>query len=495
MDEEILRQKEIQETIIQLGPEHVEIINWEGAQGEELLQKKRVLNESILEFRDIYDEDAIRRMGAQAQRVQVSSAAPLDQPLAEQPVAKESYKARRERQKKIKAAKKICPVGDENTLEMAANIKASMECRQAVYDDGIAELVRQNEIDTRTMGCFCQGYNLDKKGRPASEDDRAIQEINRSFMRDYASGDPLLRRPHLDRIKTQMIRWSFDMKPDMFTPENLVRRADEYRIIGDRFTYFENMKRENPEYFAQLPQVEREILNAQAAIGVAFVAAYSAHMNARGINFNNGTIYGHGDMTPIALGTEMLGITTENYSESLKAYSRSIKDAALSEIDRLMAAKPAHEYGLPGYTEELIQKHKIFFPGGGSSYLYQAASEFRDLIHDNPEAYQREKEVIDNVHADLLNSLSMLSELYSSNNNMSDIVNEYENSSSTDPIIKEIAKQASALLEEAQNQYTIAMRYAQVLMDLMHHLLTGSPLGDVAAPVLQRFRASTSEEE
>lgn len=501
MDEEILRQREAQEALehqeqVPVQAEQLQTLqSWGGAQGEQLQQKKQSFNENVLEFKNIYDEDVIRRMGAQAQRVQVSSAAPVDQPLTEQPVAKESYKARRERQKKIKAAKKVCPVGDENTLEIFSDLKSTVAWRYAVFDDNTSELLRQSNVDSRALKSFFNGYNLDKNGRPVSEDDRAAQEENRRFARDYMSGDPLLRRPHLDRIKTQILRWSFDMKPDMFTPENLVRRAAEYKVMGDRFTYIENVQKENPEYFAQLPQLERELLEAQTTAGFFFVNAYSMHMNALGIDFNNCEIYGHNRITAINVGLEMRDDATESFSENLKTFNDTARNSFLAEVNRLMAARPTHIEDYPGQTEHLTRTYGVSFPNGGSEILYESAAKYRDMIRNNPEAYQRDREVIDKIFADYLNSLSGRSDLYVYQRHMSNIVSDHEIPNSTDPIMKGIARQAGILLDESANQNTLLERYGQTLADVMHHLLTGSPLGDVAAPVLQRFRASTSEEE
>lgn len=285
------------------------------------------------------------------------------------------------------------------------------------------------------------------------------------------------------------------MKPDMFTPENLVRRAAEYKIMGDRFTYFENVQKENPEYFAQLPQLERELLEAKATAGFFFVHAYSMHMNALGINFNNCEIYGHGRMTPINTGLNMRDDATETFSENLETFNETARNSFLAEVNRLIAEMPTHIEDSPGQTEHLTRTYGVSFPSGGSSILYESAAKYRDMIQNNPEAYQRDRRVIDEVFADYLNSLSGRSDLYVYQRHMSTIISDHEIPNSTDPIMKGIAKQAGILLEESANQNTLLERYGQTLADIMHHLLTGSPLNNTAAPVLQRFRASAPEEE
>ncbi|NLV86982.1 MAG: hypothetical protein GX025_07170 [Clostridiales bacterium] len=503
MDEEILKQREIkdvrerqEQAPAQL--EHLQPLqSWGGAQGEQLQRQKESFAENIMEYQTAYGQAAIGQMGRQARRIRVTSSANVSGPLTAQPVASESYKARRERQKKLKAARKVCPVGDENTMEIAAQIRASIDCRTAVIDDEVRGLVEKSGSDPRILRAFCQDYNLDRKGKPASAIDEYIQKENGSFMREYASGDPLLRRPHLDRIKTEMISWTFSMKPDMFTPENLIRRAAEYKAMADKFTYFENLQKENPEYFEQLPQLEQEVLEEQSRLGVAFTHAFSMHMNALGINFNVGKVYGYDSKVPIELGLNMRDDATANYSSKLRSYGSGVKNLFANEVERLVAAENSLELEreFAEQDELLSQKFGVSFPNGGTPLLYEDFAKYRNMILENPEAYQRNRELIDKVFSDFFKTQSSRSERFLYRLKLQRVQNNNSINPTEDPIKTWLTHQASILLDKCSKEDNLMEHYAGALMDIMAHLLLGKPLSNPAESALQRYKAASAEEE
>ncbi len=503
MDEEILKEKKVQEAFkhqeqAPVQAEQLETLqSWGDAQGEQLQRQKESFAENIMEYQSAYDEASISQMEIRAQRLRVSSSADAGGPLIGQPAAKDSYKARRERQKKRKAALKVCPVGDENTLEIAAQIRATIDCRTAVIDDEVKKLVEKNGTDTRVLRAFCNDYNLDRNGNPLSETDEYIQKENGSFMREYASGDPLLRRPHLDRIKTEMISWSFDMKRDMFTPENLVSRAAEYKAMADKFTYFENLQKENLEYFEQLPQFEREILEEQAKLGVAFTNTFAMHMNALGINVNLGKVYGYDSKVPIELGLNMRDDATADYSNKLKSYGSGVRKLFTDEVERLAEAESSLELEKE-FTEQnelLSRKFGVSFPHGGTPLLYEDFAKYRNMILENPEAHQRNRELIDKVFSDFFKTQSSRSERFLYRLKLQRVQNNNSINPTEDPIKTWLTHQASVLLDKCSKEDGLMEHYAGALMDIMAHFLLGKPLSDPAESALQRYKAAAAEEE
>lgn len=459
--------------------------SWGQSQGDDLVEQKRVFSDNVIVFQTRYDEEKIAQMRSMAPHAEVTGTAPVPEPPIQAPAAKEGYKARREREKKRKEALKVCPVGDEYTLDIAREIKAGNESLQASITPEITERAQATHSDMRALKVFCSEFQLDKKGRPATEEDARIMRENQEFMMFYTSGSKKLRKPFLDRFTDQML--STKLTPDMFTEENLTKHAAEYKQLGDRFTYFENLQKENPEYFDSLPELKKELLAAQLQAGVAFTTAFAQHMNARGINFNVGEVYS--EMTPIEMGLASRDMLTDEYRHALESQRTSISGACQAEADR-MAEKELAELR-PAYAqqdEQLKREYGVSFPGGASELQYSDLKKYRDMIADHNVEYQENKELIDAVFSDYYKVLSEIGEktlLVRAHQGVVD-----DNNDQFDTTHRAIMLSALNKSEQTAGTITTLSHYGNALMDIMEHLLRGKKLPEEAEArvVLERYR-------
>lgn len=459
---------------------------WGDAHGEDLAQRKQEFSSNVIAYQTQYDQAIIEQMRAHAPHVDVNAVAPVPQPPVQAPAAQEGYKARREREKKRKEARKICPVGDEYTMDMAREINQSNACRHLCQTPELVEMAHATHSDMRALKVFCNDFKLDKKGQPATEEDEQIMLDNQKFMSDYASGNAELRKPHLDRITQQML--SIHLTPDMFSPENMVKHAAEYKHLGDMFTYIENTQKENPDYFDALPQLQKDLLRSQTTVGVAFTSALAQHMNARGIDFNHGEVYS--SMEPIEIGQAMREPLTQQYQQSLNLSHEQEKNAFHQESERQAAAYHAEmKESYAQQDETLKAQFGVSFPGGASELQYNDMKTYREMIADHPKEYGENKELIDKVFSDLYKLLSQLGELSTFTRARQTVVDENNDPYGRDLIKRKLATAALDANETDMNRLTSLSHYGSELMDVMQHILRGKTLLPSAAAVMARYQA------
>ncbi len=491
MNEQKLDQKKLEQQQREERLEQVKTLEtWGSAQGTELQQQKHEFSKTVLVFQTKYDEDMIEQMKANAPHVQVNAAAQVPQPPVQAPAPQEGYKARREREKKRREARKLCPVGDEYTLDMARDIKQDNMSRNLGLSSELAEQANANNCDSRVLRVFSENFKLDKRGRPSTEEDQQVLLANRQFISDYTSGNTELRQPHLESITQKIL--AIQLTPDMMRPENLVKHAAEYKHLGDMFTYFENLQKENPEFFEALPQLQKNLLSSQIELGVAFTAALAQHLNARGIDFNAGDVYESID--PIEMGEAMKGMFTDNYNLALKTSQIRTSTAYQEEAER--QTEQFRENLMESYTqqdEQLKTVYGVSFPDGATELQYSDLKSYREMIADHPEQYNQNKDVIDRVFSDLYKILSEIGKLTITTRARQEVIDNNNVFITRDQMRHRLAGAALGGNEQDMARLTTLSHYGNELMDIMQHLLRGKALLPAVAPILERYQISPAK--
>ena len=244
-------------------------------------------------------------LAAQVQRqlpaAHAAAAAP-GAPVQEEVPAKQSFKERRREKKHAEMAKKVCPVGTAATYDIHTGIQRSIQGKENALAPHKA-LAAQQGVDDRVLRIFAPGYQLNKKGRPASPEDAAAKQQADAFIQDYCSKDLQRRRPHLQRMVDDLLAIQFS--PEMFSQRNLRKNAAQLKELGDQMTYIDNVMKDpvNKPFFDQMDPVRRERLKAATdTVYGPFVKALLAGCQKNGVAANSGEYYDKDYMSIIDMG-------------------------------------------------------------------------------------------------------------------------------------------------------------------------------------------------
>lgn len=460
---------------------------WGAAQGNQLLEQKKEYSSEVVAYQNQYDQAVIAEMQQQVPQVQVLGAAQVQQPPVQQPPAQEGYKARREREKKRKAALKVCPVGNEYTLDMANEIKAQIAAGSLAITPELSQLAEQNDCDRRMLKSFCQDINLDKRGRPATPEDAQILQQNRQFVRDYCTGDAQQREPYLTRFVDEMINYNYSFKPDSLSDENIRKNIRQYKSLADKTTYIESLQRENPQFFANLPAYKKEALEAQTAVAASFVFALVTRMRAMGIDFNQGNTYGYEFSKSIADDDASSPEIISMYQNSLPQLKTDVRAAAEKEAMRLVATDMFDDL-VDSYQQQddlFVKIYGVSLPGGASEIIYADIAKYRNMIADHPDKYEQNRELIDRLYGDFYKIQSQRGELFVLQRKLNVIT--FDNNGSPDLLLRTLSAAADRLNDAKNAEETTHAHYANTLTDVFEHILRGKPLTDAASALLARF--------
>jgi acyl carrier protein phosphodiesterase len=176
----------------------------------------------------------------------------------------------------------------------------------------------RRRVDMRMIRIFTRGYEVNEDGEPLTEQDRANREADMNFVQDYMSGDMERRRSHLDRITQEML--SLDVGEETLEEEYIREHPYEIHRAQQRMVYFENMVRENPDYYNSLPRATRARLRHRFSIFAPFLNTQSSAIGARGIEYNRGRLYRKGEEAPVEWARIGLPEFREAYDAALPEY-------------------------------------------------------------------------------------------------------------------------------------------------------------------------------
>jgi len=335
------------------------------------------------------------------------------QPQQLQAPVQQTYKQKREQKKQDRKAKKKNPEADHVTYQIAKDMGQLNEERENSFTAEQIERARTANVDRRVMRVFVHGYKKDKKGNPASDDDERHKAEDERFLNDYLSCDVERRRPHLDRITNELL--SANVTMDMFSEAHLARHSAEVKVLADRLTYFENIFNDpvNAPYFDNLPQLQRDLINARilsvyAAVGNKFANS----MAEKCYDSNNFRYYTASDVTGIRFARDNREGISVFLQQSLEESRRLEEEAVQRQFDIEMESFKAEEMEKANKmkqeadtSEDLKEISQLGFTGYVTGYSFDNLAKFRNMIEENPAVYAENKESIDKLYQELYRAI------------------------------------------------------------------------------------------
>ena len=169
---------------------------------------------------------------------------------------------------------------DELTAEKEPSKVRGLE----LYNEAKA---RGMDVDTRVLDSYTTGYKADAQGNPLNEQEAERKRQDEQFLEDYCSCDLQRRKPHLERIKNEML--NVRLTPDMLTDTYIERHQTEVYDVVTKMTYFENLQKDsyNAPYFESLPEVEKKLLKYRVGeICATFSNLWTAILASKGITIS-----------------------------------------------------------------------------------------------------------------------------------------------------------------------------------------------------------------
>ncbi len=386
----------------------VSLQNWDIGEEGTLEEKHAQYNALVMERQREANVQLMGHAERQMPQLQANQTA-AGQPQQMQAPAKQTYKQKREEKRRDRKAKRINPEADHVTYQIAKDMKHLNEERgNSLTAEQIARAEEAN-VDRRVLKVFVHGYKKDRNGNPASEDDARDKAEDERFLDDYLSCDVERRRPHLDRITKELL--DANITEDMFSRAYLEHHSAEMKVLADRLTYYENIFRDpvNAPYFDNLPQLQRDLINARiisvyAAVGNKFANS----MAENGYDSNNTRYYAASDLDAMRFArANSDGMSTflrqsladshrfedEAIQRQYEAELESCRAARLTEAERMRAEADT--------SEDLKEISQLGFTGFVTGYSFDNLAKYRNMIEGNPEAYAANQEAIDKLYQEL----------------------------------------------------------------------------------------------
>jgi len=494
--EQKLKQQQEQAQQEKQEPAYKQLETW--AVPQEALQETK---ENFVKSTTILQQEhnmALRaRMQQQVPVLKPETAAPVEHPPVQQAPVNESRKAQREREKKRKAAQKICPVGDENTFDMVHSVKELLTGKDNSYTPDIDAAAEQSHSDKRMLKVFSYGYRKNWLGRPASNEDKARMLADQKFLKDYTSGDAELRRPHLEQITKEML--SIKLTPEMLSDDYMHRNAAQNKDLGDRMTYFENMQKENPAFFDALPQLQKDQLNNLQNLFLPFVSAVSQSFNAKGVNFNYGTFYDKEELPGIQMGLDMRDPMIDVYHQALDTFKADSAKSVSNEADRVCAQ---YETQMQVDSQQMIGQIKaeggafedIKFTSNVTTYQYDDLAKARKLIDGHPTEYAKNKELLDQVYSEYYKCLDIFGGMTFQSRVLQASIDDNNDPQKDTFMKRELVGTLLDRQEKLSAQQGLFMNRLAGMSDILNHYLRGKELSAGARGMLPDFQQKTGQQ-
>ncbi|MEG2383770.1 MAG: hypothetical protein RSB39_09300 [Oscillospiraceae bacterium] len=480
---------------------------------------------------ELLQEQQILQMRALAPQVAVNGAAAVSQPPIQAPAAKESYKERREHAKKEKLAKKLCPVGTVEAMDIAADLKTGVDSRSTVITEYRTQRAIAIGVDVRNLGAFSQSYNINKKGLPVSLEDEKILQKNEAFADEYLSNDAAVRKPFLERTKQTFVNEIFGLKASDLSTENVLKNGFALRRRADFFVGIEKIQQENRDYFPDHGNpaeqtFEEKILKEQELLAAAFSLALTEKMASVGIDSVNGTLYGHSrdDKNIIKMSQEMQAKSTKLFKEVLetteettqKLFEREVRARAKINLNEVLddngnplteeqkaerEVQRTNTFGadVDSVHRSLTESYKhqdetfkaqygVSFPDGATGLQYEEMKKCNTMIAENGGAYVSNREIVDLVYTDCYRTYSLVGKKSITARSYQSVADKIDVKAS-DPILYRLKQTADAMMLKEMDESDIMFKHASILQDIIGYLLCNKPMNDASAELLEKYRA------
>lgn len=365
--------------------------------------------------------------------------------------AKETYKQKKERKRQEKLAKEQNPGADHYSYgivhslqRMKDNLNNSIE---AIPED-VKEQIINNQVDTRVIRCYCNGFKVKENGEPASWSDKNVKDVDMEFCQAYASKDIEKRREFLDDIMSQLL--SKELSMDMFSYNYLKDHAGEVRLMCTRFTYFKNIYEDpvNKPYFDEKSPRIKELIKVRILDQIEPLNhALVSLIGSKAVNMNEADY-----------------IRSDGYSIYCNALNQSIEN--LSNSLKIRDEKTTKIFDLDGELEEGVVKSEL--------PAYVKLENCKQLMNSNPAQYKKHMGIIDKIYKDLLVSADTCAHLSFTSNKSFNFKKQPSDEIGTERMLA--FSTATKIMDKCKFNLKIHQHYVDTNINVIEHLLTKTKL-------------------
>lgn len=454
---------------------------WDLAEGQTLQERLQAHKESLIQsLPQLQENAAMQNAAAQQLGLANAAAAAPGAPVQEQVPAKQTYKQRREQARKAKVARKNCPVGTADTydcVEATSRIVKERHNAMRGVPDG-------TDVDLRVLATFCEGYEVNKEGRPATFEDQAKANRDNAFLAAYLSKDVERRKPYLEDVRKELM--DFPLTGDTVSDAYMVKNAEMLKRITDKSCYFENVMNDpiNRPYFDSLPPADMELLKKKLDILAQLGGYYVNYMGGIGVSANSGKYYDHSMTRGITLFKEtanlmqgvLAPVTAGWEQQKQEILERHVEQGAAAAKQEVLARI---EVDLREQDEPLPEDMRFTSPAAG--YATEELKRCRAMIEADPRVYAANKPLIDQLYQELYRGFDVFNELSVNSMAYQRVADErMESNGDQDPMFLVTLKK----LEQIQKDQ-IAVRYqTSSISDALRFYFKEAPLSAPARTLL-----------
>lgn len=390
---------------------------WEGAQGATLKEQRKNFSDQMIQRQQEYASRMLQQRARQNLNVLQPREAAPGQPVQAQP--RESFKDKQERQRRERKAKKANPAADHLSYGMVEDLQLYEKYHANSLPQEAIHLAFERNVDIRVLRSFVHGHRVDRKGRPLTPQDQNFKDMDQRFLDDYISKDFTRRKPHLDRMKAEVL--SMNVSMDMLTPEYMSRHAGRLHEMVSKMVYFQNIMDDpiNTPYFDDLPQYEKDMLRAQVSERYAILGTMLVtQANAKGVNFDAAKYADFEKESDAEPYRAMLPVYSDATAQALERSEQMAGAAAQEEMERRRTREAAileRDAETMKAQAETLQGQEI----GGldltayvTGYSFDNMRDARRLIENHPEEYAQNKELVDKLYQRFYRGIDSLGDYY-----------------------------------------------------------------------------------
>lgn len=383
---------------------------WDLAEGQTLEERRQAHKEAMIHGQ--LQENAAMQNAAQAQLAQATAnAAAPGAPVQEQAPAKQTYKQRREQARKAKEAKKRSPVGTADTYDCVEATSRVVQERQNALKPVPKDT---GGVDPRVLGAFCQGYKVNKKGKPATPEDQAKADSDNAFLAAYLSKDVERRKPYLEAFRKELM--DFPLSADTASNAYMVKNAEMMKRITDKSCYYENVMKDpiNKPYFDSLDPTDMELLTKKLNVLALLGSYFVNRMGGMGLNSNLGCYYDYSAQRGISsfksnadFQQEYVGSLTAGWEQQKREIlERHMEEYAAQERERML-----REIAEDRTKQTAHRPEDMNFSGPAAGYATEELKRYRTMIEEHPDVYAANKPLMDQLYQEFYRGMDILNEM------------------------------------------------------------------------------------
>lgn len=468
--------------------EHLtQLQSWDPAGAQPVEAQRQAHREALIH--GPLEQNAAMRQNAQAHLPQANAAAAAaGAPVQEQAPAKQTYKQRKEQERKAKEARKQCPVGTAETYDCVESISTVLQERKTSMKPYL-ERATDADVDIRVLGSFCWGHKTNRWGKPATPGDQARADRDKTFLEAYLSKDLEKRKPYLEAFRRELM--DFPLSADTMSDAYMMKNAEKLKRITDKSCYYENVMKDpiNRPFFEGMDPTELDLLNKKLDAFSKLGGYFNIRLAALGVSTNEGKHYDYERAVAIPAYQTIAGEKQEETraavtgweQEKLRIVQRHVEQEAAAERQRILDG-----IGVDRQEQEEHLPEDMHFTVAPSGYATEELKRYRTMIEDNPGLYQLNKERVDQLYRELFRGLDIVNELLMDSRVYQAVVDD-NNMFPNNATKRAKTAQASRKQEALMRSIDAARKRLDVVGQSLDHLLRGKPLTDDARALLERM--------